>query len=136
MTPEQVQHWLDDYREAWLSYDGAAIAALFSADVEYRYHPWDEPVRGRESIVQAWLAPEGSASGRDEPGTYDGEYEPWLVAGDQAVAVGRSFYWTDAARTNLEQTFHNCWLLRFDLDGRCREFTEYYILERRNGQPE
>ncbi|HMJ80530.1 MAG TPA: nuclear transport factor 2 family protein [Candidatus Dormibacteraeota bacterium] len=129
MTENDVQRWLDEYREAWLSYDGAAIAALFSEDASYRYHPWDEPVIGREAIVQSWLTPDGSASGRDEPGTYDGEYRPWMVAGDVGVAVGRSFYWSDASRVTLEQTYHNCWLLRFDADGRCREFTELFMLE-------
>jgi ketosteroid isomerase-like protein len=131
MTDEDVQRWLDDYREAWLSYDGTAIAALFSEDARYRYHPWDEPVRGREAIVQSWLEPGGAASGRDEPGTYDGEYRPWFVAGDVAVAVGTSRYWSDASRTTLTQTFHNCWLLRFDGDGRCRDFSEFFMLEPR-----
>ncbi|MGZ6271920.1 MAG: YybH family protein [Candidatus Limnocylindrales bacterium] len=130
MTRDEVQAWLDGYREAWLSYDGAAIAALFSANAEYRFHPWQEPVRGREAIVQEWLEPGGSADSRDGPGTYDGEYRPWLVTGDQAVAVGRSLYWSDASRTTLQQTYHNCWLLRFDAEGRCREFIEYFDLER------
>jgi hypothetical protein len=26
--------------------------------------------------------------------------------------------------------FHNCFVLRFDGDGRCREFTEYYMQRR------
>jgi len=131
MTDDDVQRWLDDYREAWLSYDGAAIAALFSEDAVYRYHPWEEPVRGREAIVASWLEPDGSGSDRDEPGTYDGAYHPAFVAGDAAVAVGRSFYWSDASRTVLERTYHNCWLLRFDGEGRCRDFNEYFMLEPR-----
>jgi hypothetical protein len=34
-----VQDWLHLYVAAWISYDPAEIAALFSADAEYRYHP-------------------------------------------------------------------------------------------------
>ena len=40
-----VDGWLDDYVAAWKSYDRDAIGAFFADDVEYRYHPYDEPVR-------------------------------------------------------------------------------------------
>ena len=45
MTRDDVPRWLDRYVEAWRSYDPDAIRALFSADAEYRYHPWDAPAR-------------------------------------------------------------------------------------------
>ena len=41
MEKADTQRWLDDYVEAWKSYDREAIAALFSDDVDYRYHPND-----------------------------------------------------------------------------------------------
>ena len=56
LTSEQVQEWLDAYVAAWRSYDHAAIGALFADDATYAYHPWDEPLRGREAIVASWLA--------------------------------------------------------------------------------
>src|SRR3712207_7733197 len=96
MDREGVQDWLDRYVAAWQSYDEAASGELFSEDVEYRYHPADEPVRGRDDVVKAWVAPEGSASSRDEPGTWRAEYEPYAVDGDRAVAVGRSDYFERA----------------------------------------
>ena len=52
---QSVQKWLDDYVAAWKSYDAAAIGALFSEDANYRYNPFDEPVKGREAIVAGWL---------------------------------------------------------------------------------
>lgn len=127
MDRDVVQAWLDRYVDAWRTYDAALIGELFSEDAEYRYHPWDEPVRGREAIVASWVAPEGSASGRDEPGTYDGRYEPFVVAGDHAVAIGRSDYWTDAGRSALSRVYDNAWLLEFDASGRCRAFTEFFM---------
>jgi len=130
MTHDDVQHWLDRYVAAWKSYDGAAIGDLFSANAEYRYHPWDEPVRGREAIVADWIAPNGNASSRDAEGTYDAAYEAWAVDGDRAVAVGTSDYFTDASRTTRDRRYHNVYLLEFDADGRCRSFTENYQLER------
>ena len=27
----------------------------------------------------------------------------------------------------MVNVFHNCFVMRFDGDGRCREFTEYYV---------
>jgi hypothetical protein len=130
MTHDQVQGWLDAYLAAWKSYDEDDIAALFSEDAEYRYRPSDEPIRGREEIVRAWLAPGEDESGRDEPGTFDGAYEPFAVDGERAVAIGTSTYWTDASRSELRDVFYNCWLLEFDGDGRCRSFTEYWIQAR------
>jgi hypothetical protein len=127
MERADVQSWLDRYVEAWETYDPSLIGELFSETAEYRYHPWDEPIRGREAIVQAWVAPEGSASGRDEPGTYQGRYRPWAIDGERAVAVGESLYWTDARRAELKDAFENVYLLEFDADGRCRSFTEWYI---------
>lgn len=127
MNHEDVQAWLDRYVRAWETYDPALIGELFSDAAEYRYHPWDEPIRGRDAIVQSWVAPEGSASGRDEPGTYLGRYSPWAIEGERAVAVGESLYWTDAGRATLDQAYDNAYLLEFDPDGRCRSFTEWYI---------
>ncbi len=128
MEPERAMVWLDRYTEAWRTYDEAAIGDLFSEDATYRYHPWDEPVRGRDAIVRSWLEPDGDASQRDAPGTYDGRYVPWAMDGDRVVAVGESRYWTDASRATLAKVYENLWLLRFDDEGRCREFTECFML--------
>lgn len=73
------------------------------------------------------MTPDGSASGRDAPGTYESHYEPYAVDGDRAVAVGTSTYWTDATRAKLRVIYHNVFLLEFDAEGRCRSFTELFI---------
>ena len=121
---EQVQRWLDAYTGAWLTYDPGAIGALFTDDAEYRWHPWDEGdavARGREAIVAAWL------ENRDAAGTYRGAYRPLLVQGDQAIAVGMSYYYTDDTQATLDRTYHNLWVLRFGDESRCRAFTEWYM---------
>jgi hypothetical protein len=127
MTHDQVQAWLDAYLAAWKSYGADEIAALFSEAAEYRYHPADEPIRGRDEIVRSWLEPVGYESGRDEPGTYDGHYRPFAVDGLRAVAIGTSTYWSDASRTEIQASYYNAWLLEFDAAGRCRSFTEYVM---------
>jgi hypothetical protein len=127
VTHAEVQAWLDRYVDAWLGYDPTAIGDLFSADAEYRYHPYDEPEVGRDTIVRDWVEPEGGASSRDAEGTYEAHYEPFAVDGSRAVAIGVSRYYTDTTKTVLEREYRNCYLLEFDDEGRCRSFTEYYM---------
>ncbi|MDR9451175.1 MAG: SgcJ/EcaC family oxidoreductase, partial [Acidimicrobiia bacterium] len=55
MQSETVTRWIDAYIDAWRSNDPESIAALFAEDATYAYHPWDEPLRGREAIVADWL---------------------------------------------------------------------------------
>ena len=114
VTREQVQAWLDAYVDAWRTYEASTIGALFSADATYAYHPHDEPERGREAIVASWL------SEPDEARSWEARYAPLLVDGDRAVATGETVY-ADGRR------FSNLFVLRFDGDGRCSEFVEWYI---------
>ena len=118
---------MDGYVAAWRSYDPAEVAALFSADVTYRYHPYDEPIVGREAVVASWLGAEaGGASTRDEPGTYDAAYAPVAVEGDTVVATGTSSY-RGHPDGPVTHTFANCFVMSFDDAGLCRDFTEYYV---------
>ena len=123
-----VAAWLDAYVAAWKAYDPEAIGALFADEVKYRFHPYDDPVEGREAVVESWLG-EGDhegAPGRDEDGTYDASYRPIAVEGDVAVAIGSSTY-TRGPDGPIDEIYDNCFVMRFDDDGRCREFTEWFI---------
>jgi SnoaL-like domain len=119
VTHDDVQRWLDAYVEAWRTYDPAAIAALFTEDATYAYHPWDEGedvVRGRDAIVADWLEEQ------DEPGSWEAYYQPLMVEGRRAVATGTTryangrFYW-------------NLFVLRFAEDRRCAEFVEWFMTQ-------
>jgi hypothetical protein len=115
MTDEDVQRWLDAYVDAWRSYDRHAIGALFTDDATYAYHPYDkEPLRGREAIVENWL------DDRDEPGSWEASYEPLMIEGDRATAVGETRY------TNGD-VFSNLWVMRFADDGRCADYVEWFM---------
>ena len=124
----EVDRWLRAYVGAWKSYDRDQIGELFSADVRYRYHPHDEPVVGRAELVQSWLGEAGyaGASARDEQGTYDAAYRAVAVDGDVAVATGSSTYLAGPGGP-VEKVYDNCFVMRFDSAGRCREFTEWYV---------
>jgi SnoaL-like protein len=123
-----AQDWLDRYVTAWLTYDPGEVAALFAEDVTYRYHPYDEPVRGRAAVVASWLGESDStgASSRDEPGTYEAAYTPVAIDGEVVVATGRSRY-RDVPGGPVTRVYENCFVMRFDDAGRCADFVEYYL---------
>ena len=123
-----VVRWLEAYVEAWKSYDRDQIAALFAEDVSYRYHPHDEPIVGREAVVDSWLGEGDHAGGsrRDPEGTYDASYRAVAVDGDVAVATGSSSYLRDPGGP-VDKVYDNCFVMRFDDTGRCREFTEWFM---------
>jgi ketosteroid isomerase-like protein len=114
-----VTRWLERYVAAWKSSDAAEIGDLFSEDVRYRYHPYDEPHEGRKAVVDSWL------QDPDEPGSFDADYACFAVDGDAAVAVGTSTYREPDG--TVARVYDNAFLLRFDGDGRCSEFTELYM---------
>jgi ketosteroid isomerase-like protein len=127
----EVDRWLRAYVDAWKSYDPGQIGELFAEDVKYRYHPYDDPVEGRDAVVRSWLGEVGhaGASTRDDEGTYDATYRAVAVDGDVAVATGSSRYLSGPGGP-VEDVYDNCFVMRFDAAGRCREFTEWYIQRR------
>ena len=128
MTKEDVDRWLADYVEAWKTYDPERIAALFSEDIAYRYHPYDDAIEGRDEVVKAWRE-EGDhpeAGTRDEPGTFEAAYRAVAVDGDVAVATGISSY-KDSPDGPVVRVYDNCFVMWFDSEGRCREFTEWFM---------
>jgi ketosteroid isomerase-like protein len=128
VTREDVNRWLGDYVEAWKTYDRARIEALFAEDISYRYHPNDDPIEGRDAVVDSWLG-EGDhldASERDKPGTFEAFYRAVAVDGDMGVAIGSSSY-KDSPDGPVVRVYDNCFVMRFDSEGRCREFTEWFM---------
>jgi ketosteroid isomerase-like protein len=120
MDSDSVSAWLEGYVGAWRSYDREQIGQLFAEDAQYRYHPYDSPIRGREAIVESWF------DEPDEPRTFDAEYRPVAVDGDTAVAVGSSSY-SDSPDGEVARVYDNCFVVRFDDDGRCVDFIEWYM---------
>lgn len=123
MDHHQFQGWLDRYIEAWKTYDEGQIGSLFSTDAVYRYHPQDEPLRGREEIVKNWL------ESKDDPGTYDAHYEPLAIDGDTFVASGWSRYF-EPDGTTMRDEYLNVYVCKFNDARECTEFTEYWIQNR------
>ena len=121
--------WLDRYVDAWRLLDPVAIGDLFSAYVRYAFDPFEEAVVGRPALVASWLADP------DEPGSWEADYEVLAIDGDVHVAHGRTRYLTDD-RAGVDREFANIFVCRFDDEGRCREFTEYYMRRRPEAIPD
>ena len=119
MDRRQFQTWLDGYVDAWKTYDEGKIGALFSDDVEYRSHPLMEPVRGRAGVVASWV------DNKDDPGTYDAQYDVLAIDDDVHIANGASRYFDDAGK--LRDEYFNVYVCRFNSTGECTSFTEYWM---------
>ncbi|HEU4426656.1 MAG TPA: nuclear transport factor 2 family protein [Pilimelia sp.] len=109
----QVSKWIDGYVRAWNSNDPSDIGVLFTDDAEYYTAPFRPPWRGREGIVRGWL------DRRDEPGETTFDWRPLVVTDDVAIVQGSTTY--------PDEKFSNLWVIRLVADGRCREFTEWWM---------
>jgi hypothetical protein len=124
MEKSAVVDWLKAYMRAWESYSPEAIGDLFTDDATYSFHPYDEPVVGRQAIVESWL------KDPDPAGTFTANYGPIAIDGNVAVVNGRSTYFKDSSRTELTKEWDNIFVVEFDKDGRCRSFREWYVARR------
>jgi SnoaL-like domain len=120
MDRDTFQGWLDRYVEAWRSNDPGAVGELFSEDASYRWNPYDEPTRGRDEIVRAWTTQP------DAPDAWQASYRVVAVDGDVGVAQGRTDY-NERHHNFPGRSYDNIFVCRFDGDGRCREFTEWFM---------
>jgi SnoaL-like domain len=123
-----VVDWLKAYVQAWESGSPEAIGDLFTDGANYSFHPYDEPVVGRQAIVESWL------KDPDAPGTFEATYQPIAIDGDVAVVNGRSRYFKDSSRRELTKEWDNIFVIEFDKEGRCGSFREWYVPRR--GQAE
>jgi hypothetical protein len=105
--------WVEAYRRAWESNAPPEIGALFTDDALYYTEPHAEPWRGRAGIVEGWLAR------RDEPGDATFEWQPLVETDELGVVTASTTYST--------VSYRNLWVIRFGPDGRCSEFTEWFM---------
>lgn len=109
--------WIASYERAWRSNAAAEIGALFTDDALYLTAPFRDPWQGRQEIVDGWL------DRKDEPGTWTFSWQPLVETPELAIATGVTAY------DDPVQAYSNLWVIRLAEDGRCREFTEWWMLQ-------
>ncbi|MFL5720812.1 MAG: nuclear transport factor 2 family protein [Chloroflexota bacterium] len=106
--------WMGAYLRAWETNDPEEVGALFSDEALYLTEPSAEPWHGRPEIVEGWLGR------KDEPGDATFEWAPLVDSDRLGVITGRTTYLSG-------DDYDNLWVIRFDDDGRCSEFTEWWM---------
>jgi hypothetical protein len=109
----EPRQWIEGYVRAWNSNDPDDIAALFTEDAVYYTEPYSAPWHGRAEIVAKWLGRQ------DKPGEAAFEWHPVCVTEEVGIIQGVTTY--------PDKTYSNLWVIRFAPDGRCREFTEWWM---------
>jgi ketosteroid isomerase-like protein len=112
---DRVRAWVEGYIQAWNSNDPAVIGSLFTEDAAYYSEPHSQPWRGRDEIVRQWL------NRKDEPGETQFGWHPLTVSRELAVVQGTTVY------RHPPRTYSNLWVIRLDAEGRCTEFTEWWM---------
>lgn len=107
------EQWIAAYERAWRTAGTAPLGELFSEDASYRMSPYAEVARGLAAIGELW---EDERVGPDEQ--FAISHEVIAVEGDTAVAR------IEVAYGDGKQ-YRDLWVVRFDTDGRCREFEEW-----------
>ncbi len=114
---ERLDEWMDRYTSAWYSNDADEIAELFSTEAVYDPQVEGGPWHGRDQIIHRWLEID------DTPGNWEFEWQPIVETDDMAVVKGHTRY------TSPPASYRNLFVIRFDSDGRCVDFTEWWIDE-------
>ena len=108
------QDWLNRYIDAWRSTDPERDRHPLQRGRDVLVRAVARSVVGREAIVRDWTADP------DEPGSWEAEYRPLAIDGDTAVSIGESRYANG-------KKYSNIFVCRFDGEGRCTEFREWFM---------
>jgi len=114
---ERLDDWMDLYVDAWSTNDPELIAAMFTEDAVYDPQTADGELHGPAEIIAWWKEKD------EDPENWDFEWLPVVETDEVAVVTGTTQYFDPAA------VFRNLFVIKFDEDGRCRDFTEWYIEE-------
>lgn len=118
MDEAEFSRWLDSYGRIWESKYPEGVSELYAASVAYHWTPFDDPLVGRDQIVEASRL----ATSRQEDIKFT--HQVLSCAGDIGIARwGCSF---TRKATGRKITLDGILLARFDADGLCYEFREWW----------
>jgi uncharacterized protein (TIGR02246 family) len=113
----RLDSWMDAYVAAWDSNDPEEVAALFAPDAVYDPQTADGPWHGVEEIVAGWIHI------GDTPGNWEFDWRPLVETDALAVVTGHTRY------IDPPSSYRNLFVIRFDPEDRCVDFTEWWIDE-------
>jgi hypothetical protein len=122
VTRADLARWIEAYERAWRTAGTEPLRELFAPDARYRAAPFDEPLRGLETIAAFW---EAERVRPDE--VFVLASEPVAVEGEVGVARIEVRYGDPVART-----YRDLWVVTLDAEGRCTAFEEWPFFP---GQP-
>ena len=115
----RMEKWIRQYVKAWISSDAADIRALFADDADYYREPFAEPWSGLGEIIYEWQ--------RIGDSGLEWSLEHAVVTDCDDLGVVRVVTRYLANDFEPGREYHSVWLVRFDGDGRAREFTEWRV---------
>lgn len=114
---ERLDTWMDKYVLAWSSNETEHIEDLFTEDAVYDPQTEDGEWDGLDEIITRWQEID------DSEDNWDFEWQPVVETDELAVVKGRTNYFDPPI------SYRNLFIIRFAEDGRCSDFTEWYIEE-------
>ena len=114
---EHLEKWMDEYVLAWSTNDATQIAGLFSPDAVYDSQTSAGERNGVEEIVAWWTEVD------DDEENWEFEWRPLVETDEVVVVTGRTRY------IEPPLSYRNLFVIRFDDEGRCYDFTEWYVEE-------
>jgi hypothetical protein len=116
---QTVNSWMEELRSAWEGRDVPRALALFVHTAAYYERPF-KPGTTQDEIHDYW---------KDIVGLEDIrlDYEIVAVEGDSACVQWDN--WFKEAAGSPEQHLNGIFVIRFDPDGNCREFRQWWFAE-------
>jgi ketosteroid isomerase-like protein len=129
ISERDLGSWLAAYGRAWEGRDPVAVASLFTDDASYAItpSPFDEPLRGREEILDYWAG----ATAADKRVSFD--YEVLAVADERGIAR----WWASMQERDGHVRIGGVFVVALTSDNRCSELREWWNGddEERSGPP-
>jgi len=114
--------WLDAYGRAWEQGDAKAVMTLFAPGAQYYETPFSEPLVGLDAVHDYWKAGAGQSQ-------RDVTFHFTVLSAAPDAGIAR---WTAAftrVPSGVAVRLDGVLLARFDGDGRCAEFREWWHRE-------
>ncbi len=118
MERASFESWLSAYKRAWEARDPEAAADLFTAEASYYETPFEEPVRGRDGILNYW-----SDATRYQEGV-EFSYEVLATTETGGIAHWHCEFTRPTSDSVVE--LDGIFLVELDADGKCIQFREWW----------